>query len=83
MGYSLHIDGDELVIDGNGGKAIDIADKIFCSSHNDHRIAMAIIICAMLRNHFNQKSAEIFIDDIECIGKSFPTFVERLQIDGQ
>ena len=83
MGYSLHIDGDELVIDGKGGKAIDTAEKIFCSSHNDHRIAMAIIICAMLRNHFNPRGAEIFLDDIECIGKSFPTFVERLQINGQ
>lgn len=83
MGYSLHIEGDELVIDGMGGKAIDTSEKIFCSSHNDHRIAMAIIICAMLRNRFNEKPAEVFLDDIECIGKSFPTFVERLKINGQ
>ena len=83
MGYGLHLDGDELVIDGKGGIAIDTSEKIFCSSHNDHRIAMAIIICAMLRNRFNAKPAEVFLDDIECIGKSFPTFVERLKINGQ
>lgn len=83
MGYSLHIEGDELVIDGKGGKAIGTSEKIFCSSHNDHRIAMAIIICAMLRNRFNAKPAVVFLDDIECIGKSFPTFVERLKINGQ
>lgn len=79
MGYSLHLEEDELVIDGKGGKALEGPNKIFCSSHNDHRIAMAIIICAMLRNHFNSNSTEVFLDSIECIGKSFPTFAERLQ----
>ncbi|MBR5073723.1 MAG: type I 3-dehydroquinate dehydratase [Bacteroidales bacterium] len=83
MGYHLHIEDYELVVEGNGGKALDGEDKIFCSSHNDHRIAMAIIICAMLRNCFNAKPAEVFLDDIECIGKSFPTFVERLQFNTQ
>jgi 5-enolpyruvylshikimate-3-phosphate synthase len=57
--------------------------RILCSSHNDHRIAMAVIICAMFRKHFNTEPGDVFLDDIDCIGKSFPTFVERLQINGQ
>ena len=83
MGYCLHIEDDELIVEGNGGKALALSEKIHCSSHNDHRIAMAIIICSMARNYFNSKPSEIFLDDIECIGKSFPTFVERLQFNTQ
>ncbi len=83
MGYALHIEEDELVIDGNGGKAVCMEKRILCSSHNDHRIAMAVIICAMFRKHFNTEPGDVFLDDIDCIGKSFPTFVERLQINGQ
>lgn len=80
MGYNLHIEGDELVVEGNGGKAFRSADRIFCSSHSDHRMAMAIIICAMHRNRFNGDSTQVFLDDIGCIAKSFPTFAKRLQI---
>ncbi len=40
-----------------------------CSSHNDHRIAMALI-CASLKS-----KGKINIDNIECINKSFPGFI--------
>ena len=81
MGYCLHIEGDELVVDGD--KSSDIEGKVFCSSHNDHRIAMAIITCALFRNHFCNGHADVYLDDISCIDKSFPTFVERLQFRHQ
>ena len=81
MGYHLHIEEDELVVEGD--KLADNGRRVFCSSHNDHRIAMAIIICALFRNHFSTSRSDIYLDDIGCIDKSFPTFVERLQINGR
>ncbi|MBO7269109.1 MAG: hypothetical protein J6U83_05060 [Bacteroidales bacterium] len=41
--------------------------------HNDHRIAMAIYIASL------PDSREILLDNIKCIDKSFPSFVERLK----
>lgn len=100
MGYGLHLEGDELVVCGQGptiyndtharsnnsGISLSAGKKegVFCSSHNDHRIAMAIIICALFRNYARSFSgstlSDIYLDDIGCIDKSFPTFVERLRI---
>ena len=79
MGYDLYVEGDDLVIEGRGGKALG-GGRIFCSSHDDHRIAMAVMLCGMMRNSFNSTPSELFLDDISCIDKSFPTFVERLKI---
>ena len=44
-----------------------------CNSHNDHRIAMALYIAALAGN------IDIKVDNIKCIDKSFPTFLERLK----
>ncbi len=41
------------------------------SSHNDHRIAMALIILAFKLDY-------IIIDNIQCINKSYPTFLDEI-----
>lgn len=82
MGYELFAEDDCLVVQGHGGQAPYTGqDRIFCSSHNDHRMAMAIIVCALMRNHLGNPASEVFLDDISCIDKSFPTFVERLKMN--
>ena len=83
MGYEVYIENDDLVIQGRGGRASFSQERIFCSSHNDHRMAMAIIVCALTRSHLGNPPAEIFIDDISCTEKSFPTFAERLKLNIQ
>lgn len=40
--------------------------------HNDHRIAMSLIIAGLFTEE------PVIIDDIKCIDKSFPSFMERL-----
>lgn len=81
LGYNIYIEGDTLVIEGCGGK---IGNTYFenccCSAHNDHRIAMAIIITSLFRRSFNPLIGNVRLDNVECIDKSFPTFLERLQL---
>ncbi len=67
LGASINIDGDWMVVEGgtlHGG---------LCSSHNDHRIAMAIITAAL-----NIKE-QVYVDDLDCISKSFPDFVKNFK----
>ena len=42
-------------------------------SHNDHRIAMSLAVAALFIKE------PVKIDDTMCIGKSFPTFLEKLK----
>lgn len=79
LGFRLYIEDDTLVIAGDPG-AFDghrYDRPILCSSHNDHRIAMALIITAMFTGQ------DIRLDDISCISKSFPNFVSTLGIQPQ
>jgi 3-phosphoshikimate 1-carboxyvinyltransferase len=67
LGAKIDIDGDWMVIEGgplHGG---------YCSSHNDHRIAMSIITAAL-----NIKES-VFLDDLACISKSFPDFLKNFK----
>lgn len=67
LGASIDIDGDWMVVQGgtlHGG---------LCSSHNDHRIAMALITAAL-----NIKE-NVYVDDLDCISKSFPDFVKNFK----
>lgn len=86
MGYCIEIEDDVMIINGMGGKTLlekeggENLPTIFCSAHNDHRIAMAVVICGMFRSLFNNTPSKIMIDNLKCIDKSFPTFMERLQI---
>lgn len=67
LGASIDIDGDWMVVQGgtlHGG---------LCSSHNDHRIAMAVMTAAL-----NIKD-QVYLDDINCISKSFPDFIKNFK----
>ena len=65
LGADIRLEGDCMVINGSfemllgGGVA---------SSHGDHRLAMALVAA----NYISE--AEIYVDDIDCIAKSWPDF---------
>ena len=40
-------------------------------SHNDHRIAMSVIVASLF------VEGEITLDEVKCIDKSFPSFLNR------
>lgn len=92
LGADIYIDKDTMIINGLNIRQID-EKNILLSSHNDHRIAMALILEGMLRqicrdtkqsgNQINNTTAAIKIDDVKCIDKSFPSFLERLQLKRQ
>ena len=70
LGAKITVDGDYMLIEGSsltGGTA---------SSHNDHRIAMALAVSA-----FNSENP-IVIQDSECVNKSYPNFFDDLQSVG-
>lgn len=71
LGADITIKGDDLIINGVG---FLVPNKV--DSHNDHRIASALIIASVIAEH-NQDNQEIFfeISDIECIKKSYPEFL--------
>ena len=78
LGYYIDIVGDKMYICGkdagsNGTGDTQHNDVVLTCGHNDHRIAMAIYIASLL------DSREILLDNIKCIDKSFPSFVERLK----
>lgn len=81
LGYNIAIEDDTMIIEGNGGKVSNnFFENCCCSSHNDHRIAMAIIIASLFRRSFNNGIGDVRLDNVDCIDKSFPTFLERLQL---
>ena len=76
MGYDIRINGDKMYI--CGCTAEDRRNKcqngpVLACGYNDHRIAMAVYVAALLNGE------EILLDNIKCIDKSFPTFLERLK----
>ncbi len=67
LGASIEIDGDWMIIEGgklHGG---------YCSAHNDHRIAMAIVTAAL------NIDENVYLDDIKCVAKSFPDFLKNFK----
>ena len=71
LGFDINIDGDKMYICGNSRHST--GETVLCNGHNDHRIAMAVYIASLLDER------EILLDNIKCIDKSFPSFVERLK----
>lgn len=66
LGAEINILDDEMYITGtplHGGKV---------KGHNDHRIAMSLIIAGLFTGE------PVIPDDIKCIGKSFPSFINKL-----
>jgi len=68
LGADIAIDNDWMII--KGGKELHGA---LCSSHNDHRIIMALITASL------KIKEKIFVDDLECISKSFPDFIKTFK----
>lgn len=66
LGAEINIIDDSMYI--NGGKLHGARVR----SHNDHRIAMSILIAALFIDE------PVILDDLKCIDKSFPSFTERL-----
>ncbi len=67
IGAEITFDGDKMLIEG--GKIIGTN----VSSHNDHRIAMALAIAAL------QAEGEIIIENSEAVGKSWPEFFDDIR----
>lgn len=73
MGYRISIVGNKMYICGSGTGSDAESKEILVNSHNDHRIAMCAYIASLVGNR------TIKLDNIKCIDKSFPSFVERLK----
>ncbi|MBE6224506.1 MAG: 3-phosphoshikimate 1-carboxyvinyltransferase [Bacteroidales bacterium] len=74
LGFDIQIDGDKMYICGKGKSSCrNVGEPVLCNSHNDHRIAMALYIASLAGD------IDIKVDNIKCIDKSFPTFLERLK----
>jgi 3-phosphoshikimate 1-carboxyvinyltransferase len=66
--------GIEIIINGN--EIIIYPGKIQpgeVSSHNDHRIAMAMMIAGLIAE------GPLLVKDVGCISKSYPQFIDSMQ----
>lgn len=84
FGTEIYVEGDTMII--NGLSDVPAFKHILLSSHNDHRIAMALIIEGMMQENCREQkdiNGTIKIDEVKCIDKSFPSFIERLQLKRQ
>ena len=70
LGADIDIRDDMMYVNGCGGRNLHGGCVM---SHNDHRIAMSLIIASLFID------GEVFLDDIKCIDKSFPSFLEKLK----
>ena len=77
MGVVAGIKGDTMIIQGHS-----LAQRMLCgmllkggkfTSHGDHRMVMALKVASM------GADSPIEIDDIKCVGKSFPTFLKTFE----
>lgn len=71
LGADLEIVDDYLYIKGNMPDW-DNEDVVNLHSHNDHRIAMSLIVASLFMDK------KMVLDQISCIDKSFPSFLSRL-----
>ena len=69
LGVEVSVSKDEMTIYGRENRRLTGGR---CSSHGDHRLAMALSVAALLAD------GDVVIDDTECIAKSFPGFLEAL-----
>lgn len=64
---------EEDTITVYGAVRSEIPEEISLTSSNDHRMAMAAVLCAA------GTGREIEIDDISCLSKSFPEFIKIIK----
>lgn len=69
LGFDLQEQGDSIIINYRNKTQIK-KEKVYLSSHNDHRIAMMIAIASTFYR------GEIVLDDADCVKKSYPNFWE-------
>lgn len=67
IGANIQIQGDSMLIEGAALSGGEIR------SYNDHRIAMSAAIASLFIEN------PVYINEIKCINKSFPTFFEVLK----
>lgn len=67
IGANIQIQGDSMLIEGAALSGGEIR------SYNDHRIAMSTAIASLFIEN------PVYINEIKCINKSFPTFFEVLK----
>ena len=65
-GIKTELEEDKITV--YGAVRSDIPEEISLTSSNDHRMAMAAVLCAA------GTGREVEIDDISCLSKSFPEF---------
>lgn len=71
LGADLEIVDDYLYIKGSM-QDLDNGNVVNLHSHNDHRIAMSLIVASLFMGK------RMVLDQISCIDKSFPSFLSRL-----
>ena len=69
LGVRVTVMDDEMHIFGRENRRLQGAD---CSSHGDHRLAMALSVASLLTD------GTVKIDDTGCIDKSFPGFLKTI-----
>lgn len=74
MGVYAEIAGDYMIIQGESLCSRILSGRLLkggkYTSNHDHRMVMALMVAGL------GADSPIEIDDIECVGKSFPTFIE-------
>ena len=70
-GIKTELEEDSITV--YGAVKSEIPEEISLSSSNDHRMAMAAVLCAA------GTGRKIEIDDISCLSKSFPEFIKIIE----
>ena len=70
LGVRTKTEGDRMIIYGEENRRLKAAA---CSSHGDHRLAMALTVAALFAD------GPVEIDDTACVAKSFPGFIEIIE----
>ena len=70
LGVRTSVSKDTMTIFGEENRRFTAAA---CSSHGDHRLAMALLVASL------QTDGTLEIDDTDCIDKSFPGFLETFE----
>ncbi len=70
LGVRTSVSRDEMTICGRENRRLQAAA---CSSHGDHRLAMALTVASLFAD------GPVEIDDTDCIAKSFPGFLNTFE----
>lgn len=77
MGVPASIEGDEMVIEGQSLTARRLSGNLLhggkFTSHHDHRMVMALSVASL------GADAPVEIDDVECVSKSYPGFMDSFR----